>query len=535
MSSTQDDEAPAGPSSSPNITGADLDAGNDDASASTEEARHLPEHLRQIVRLTQCRTCSLPLREPMTLPCGNSLCRACLPESHARLNISYPAIADRLHAFPCPFPECGKDHAVADCGVDVALGDVLDAIGKELEKARNSPLASDLTTHAIVKDQWAAAGIPSLKDSETTSRLLQGGAFLATYTLAQQGHLKHDAEVSFASPLTEKHAAFDAELLARVKGAARANVDCSLCYTLFDNPVTTTCGHTLCRSCIQRVLDYAKECPFCRRALTIHPGIYSESCPSNQLLSKMISAFWPDVVRLRKRAAAEGALNDGSQRCDRAIFVCTLSLPAMPTFLHIFESRYRLMIRRALEGDRTFGMVMHHPAGFMELGTLLRIVKHEFLPDGRSFIQTVGTSRFRILEHDTLDGYMVARIQIINDISVADEEEQEAAELLDNVDGLRVRFPTSIEEIEQTPTRDLLGFAIDFVQRMQNQGATWLSIRDRAVYGPCPDDPALFSWWFAAVFPIKDGEKYKLLGTTSVRERLKICCRWIMIWENATW
>ncbi|KXX79823.1 LON peptidase N-terminal domain and RING finger protein 1 [Madurella mycetomatis] len=483
MASAQEDEVLAGRSSATKVTESDRNAGIDDTPDSAEDVRPSPEELRRI----------------------------------------------------CPFPDCEKDHAVADCNLDVALGDVLDAVRKELETARSSPLASDLTTHVIVKDQWVAAGIPSLKDSETTSRLLQGGAFLATYTLAQQGDLKHDAEVSFASPLTEKHTAFDAELLAGVKGAARASVDCPLCYALFDNPVTTPCGHTLCRLCIRRVLDYARECPFCRRTLTIQAAIYPESYPSNQLLSELISTFWPDTVRLRKRAAAERALNDGSQRCDRAIFVCTLSLPTIPTFLHVFEPRYRLMIRRALEGDRTFGMVMHHPTGFMQLGTLLRIVKHEFLPDGRSLIQTVGTSRFRILEHDTLDGYMVARIQIINDISVAEEEEREAAELLDNDGGLRVRFPTTIEEIEQTPTRDLLGFAIDFVQRMQSQGASWLSIRDRAVYGACPHDPAHFPWWFAAVFPIKDAEKYKLLGTTSVRERLQMCCRWIMAWESATW
>lgn len=33
------------------------------------------------------------------------------------------------------------------------------------------------------------------------------------------------------------------------------------------------------------------------------------------------------------------------------------------------------------------------------------------LPDGRSMVETVGTTRFRILERGSLDGYMVGRIE----------------------------------------------------------------------------------------------------------------------------
>ena len=41
------------------------------------------------------------------------------------------------------------------------------------------------------------------------------------------------------------------------------------------------------------------------------------------------------------------------------MFVCTLALPRMPCPLHIFEPRYRLMVRQCMEsGLRQFGMVM---------------------------------------------------------------------------------------------------------------------------------------------------------------------------------
>ena len=39
------------------------------------------------------------------------------------------------------------------------------------------------------------------------------------------------------------------------------------------------------------------------------------------------------------------------------VFVCTMSFPAVVCPLHVFEPRYRLMIRRAMEsGTRQFGM-----------------------------------------------------------------------------------------------------------------------------------------------------------------------------------
>src|SRR5438034_10649910 len=85
-------------------------------------------HARDIIRLIQCSQCSRPLRLPMRLPCGNSLCRTCLPQSHKRENITYPMTAGREEGFHCPLLNggnledgeggCGMEHVLGDCGVD---------------------------------------------------------------------------------------------------------------------------------------------------------------------------------------------------------------------------------------------------------------------------------------------------------------------------------------------------------------------------------------------------------------------------------
>lgn len=52
-------------------------------------------------------------------------------------------------------------------------------------------------------------------------------------------------------------------------------------------------------------------------------------------------------------------------------------------------------------------------------------------------------------------------------------------------------------------------------------------------YGPPPVTSAKdFPWWLASVLPVAESEKYKLLASTSVRERLTICASWCLAWEH---
>jgi Lon protease-like protein len=118
------------------------------------------------------------------------------------------------------------------------------------------------------------------------------------------------------------------------------------------------------------------------------------------------------------------------------IFVCTLGFPKMPTILHIFEPRYRLMIRRCLEsGHPRFGMVLHSQElnsatpGMSTYGTMLEIKTVQMLPDGRSMIETVGSHRFRLFESGSLDGYSVGRIAPIEDVAPEAESELEQASM----------------------------------------------------------------------------------------------------------
>lgn len=79
-----------------------------------------------------------------------------------------------------------------------------------------------------------------------------------------------------------------------------------------------------------------------------------------------------------------------------------LLFPRSQLPLHIFEPRYREMVRAAIDGDLMIGMVQprdaQDPPALFEIGCLGRIASFEELDDGRFNIVLEGISRFRIAE-----------------------------------------------------------------------------------------------------------------------------------------
>ncbi|KAG8415020.1 hypothetical protein J3458_008907 [Metarhizium acridum] len=534
------------------------------------------QQIRDIVRLFQCRRCSKPFKNAIALPCGRSICRTCVPATHVRASITYPAIPDRLRGFMCPFDDCSREHALSDCGLDVVLNKVSQLIEEEIQRGQRAATQANFSTSIGFRDPWGVAGLPSMNDNNHVPRIMPGGRLVATWSLAAEGGLLADAEVTYEDISPEgsqdDFSDFDAKGLKHLQTITRNEVDCQVCYALFHDPFTTGCGHTFCRSCLHRTLDHSHRCPICRCTLAINPLLNPDLCPSNESITRLIELFWPDEKAARDKDVASD-IAARHQDLDLPLFVCTLAFPSMPTFLHIFEPRYRLMVRRALEGNRTFGMVLPKrprdadDTHFYELGTLLRIVNAEFYPDGRSLIETVGLTRFRVLRHGELDGYTIAKTERVDDMSLEEEEAveaYEAAAATRNVDAAVLNsgssagvdsapveisdetrpetepigippIPRTASDLQAMSTQNLMSYATAFVSRMRGQSVPWLTARMFGIYGECPSDPAVFPWWFASMLPVKDLEKYRLLGTSSVRERLKICCGWILEWERTRW
>jgi Lon protease-like protein len=107
----------------------------------------------------------------------------------------------------------------------------------------------------------------------------------------------------------------------------------------------------------------------------------------------------------------------------------TVLFPGQMLPLHIFEDRYRLMIRRCLAEDLPFGVVLIKRGSEVgaeaepyEVGTTARILKSSHQPDGTMDVVTIGQERFCIhqLIHD--QPYLRGEVRTLPDPEPADSD-----------------------------------------------------------------------------------------------------------------
>ncbi|XP_009890942.1 PREDICTED: LON peptidase N-terminal domain and RING finger protein 3-like [Charadrius vociferus] len=281
-----------------------------------------------------------------------------------------------------------------------------------------------------------------------------------------------------------------------------ADLECSLCIRMFFEPVTTPCGHTFCKECLERCLDHRPNCPLCKQSLReyLKAGSYS---PTMLLQDIMLATFPAQLAERRELHRAEMAELSNLTK-NIPIFVCTMSFPGIACPLHVFEPRYRLMIRRCQEtGTRRFGMCIYENGkSFADYGCMLEIRQIELLADGRSLVDTIGRRRFRVLSRGHRDGYNTADIEYLEDKKVAGEELQELQYLHENTYRLAQRFC----EHGDLASRHIL---------MQ--------------HGPLPEkeediqasaDGPTWCWWLISILPLDPSYQLNLFSTTSLRARL---------------
>jgi hypothetical protein len=123
--------------------------------------------------------------------------------------------------------------------------------------------------------------------------------------------------------------------------------------------------------------------------------------------------------------------------------------------LHIFEPRYREMVRDAIDGAGRIAMIQPHrldddnQAPLFSVGCVGEVVGIEELEDGRFNIVLLGSNRFRLLKEAEIDApYRCAEV----DIQAFDDDEPPPLELLQRA------------EVEREARRlgDALGLAVDW-------------------------------------------------------------------------
>jgi Lon protease-like protein len=208
-------------------------------------------------------------------------------------------------------------------------------------------------------------------------------------------------------------------------------------------------------------------------------------------------------------------------REDLPIFPLRLVLfPYAPLPLHIFEARYREMVREVLAGDRRFGVVMAHPeidetaAGPIDIperltiatiGTVAEIRETTPYDDGRYDIVCTGHDRFKILATSNARAYLTATVEML-------------AEPL----GLTPADTPAVLTTLAQDVKDALGAVIDSHSDASTHDETRRAQLQR-INQAMPTNPTALAYFAARLLPTAtDTERQQLLEAMTASRRLRL-------------
>jgi uncharacterized protein len=215
----------------------------------------------------------------------------------------------------------------------------------------------------------------------------------------------------------------------------------------------------------------------------------------------------------------------------------TVLSPGIALPLHIFEERYRVMVRNCLDTSTPFGVVLIRQGtevaprtGTQELsissvGTFAEIREASKYLDGRWDLLTVGTGRFVIQDVVAdVEPYLLGEVQPIDD-AVGDVDEAEA--LVHRVtrrfvDYLRLLQPRDGEDAEPIDVQ----VEVEVPDADEEEGAEAQATpgggpSELAAALNIPDDPSQLSFLLTGIVQVEPERRQALLEALSAEARLR--------------
>jgi len=228
--------------------------------------------------------------------------------------------------------------------------------------------------------------------------------------------------------------------------------------------------------------------------------------------------------------------------------------PGLALSLHVFEERYRAMVRHCLDTDSPFGIVFIRRGSEVAprdgqavelaisgVGTFAEIREANRYSDGRWDLLTVGAGRFVIESvHTELEPYLVAEVERLDD-AVGDADTAgalvervvrrfaEYLQLLQPRDGesapaldiqVEVEIPDASPGIAAAEDPEM-GSAADDGPAESHGVTDDLEESDVASSLRIPDDPSQLSFLLAGIVQVGPDRKQALLEADSAEDRLR--------------
>ena len=178
----------------------------------------------------------------------------------------------------------------------------------------------------------------------------------------------------------------------------------------------------------------------------------------------------------------------------------TVLFPGGTIPLQVFEPRYLRLIDDCLNSDSKFGVVLIKegkevggPSVPMSIGTIAKITSVKNLPNNRLLVTSIGTDRFNILEILKDDPYMVASVDVQNE--------------------------QTNEEIEDQTLKEATRLTGEYLQTLLAMQGGWIKNPSSSL----PEKPLDLSFFMAQLIQQPTSDQQKMLETTSTINRLSDC------------
>jgi Lon protease-like protein len=176
----------------------------------------------------------------------------------------------------------------------------------------------------------------------------------------------------------------------------------------------------------------------------------------------------------------------------------TVLFPGAILPLHIFEDRYKQMIRFAVDSGGMFGLSYsgeaavdrETPPEIGSVGCVARINTVVPLEEGRMNLLTTGLARYRVRGLEQTQPFIIAKVETFTDDLEAGAE---LNQLFDDLVDLCARFVETAQALDELNAPESIEF---------------------------PDEPEAFSLIISSLLPISNDARQSLLEMTSTRSRL---------------
>ncbi len=224
----------------------------------------------------------------------------------------------------------------------------------------------------------------------------------------------------------------------------------------------------------------------------------------------------------------------------------TVLAPGVVLSLHVFEKRYRRLVRHCLDASTPFGVVLireglevlpasGQPAelSLASVGTFAEIREASRYSDGRWDIQVVGTGRFDVRSVDT-----EAQLYLVAEVEVRPELEGDADEAGILVNRVRRRFVDYLRLIQ--PRDGEPGIPLDVQvevevddddaddaddadddERVEVLATTPDAVDETLRALRIPDEPVALSYLLTGIIQVEPGRKQQLLEAPTAEQRLR--------------